>query len=188
MGSVWEIDPSLTNNSDLEESIYAAYGAMDYNFNDKTSMKLGFRYEYTDTFLETDTQGAVVDRKYGELFPSIFFNRKFSDDLTMNLSYSRRITRPTFNELAPFVIFLDPDTFLSGNASLQPAISNTYKYGLNYKSYFLSLQYTNEDASIAQFQERIDEPTGRLIFESSGSIVNDFLKQLSAFECSCIAE
>lgn len=82
----------------------------------------------------------------------------------MNLSYSKRITRPTFNDLAPFVIFFDPNTFISGNASLQPAISNTFKYDINYKSYFLSFGYTDQDASIASFQETIDEETGRLFF------------------------
>ena len=50
---------------------------------------------------------------------------------------------------------------------MQPAISNSVKYAINYKSYFLSLQYTNEDSSIANFQEYIDEETGRLIFEAS---------------------
>ncbi|MBK8280493.1 MAG: outer membrane beta-barrel protein [Saprospiraceae bacterium] len=40
----------------------------------------------------------------------------------MNWSYSKRITRPTFNDLAPFVILLDPTTFWQGNAALQPAI------------------------------------------------------------------
>jgi outer membrane receptor for ferrienterochelin and colicin len=56
---------------------------------------------------------------------------------------------------------------LSGNASLQPAISNSAKFAINYKSYFFSLQYTNEDSSIAIFQEYIDEDTGRLIFEAA---------------------
>jgi len=167
IGGDWIVDPDLTNKSILDEKIYAGYGALDYNFSEKTSMKLGLRYEYTDTFLETDTDGAVVDRNYGQLFPSIFLNRKFSDDLSMNLSYSRRITRPTFNDLAPFVIFFDPNTFITGNASLQPATSNSVKYAINYKSYFLSLDYTNEDASIARFQETIDETTGRLIFEAA---------------------
>jgi len=163
----WVIDPSLTNKSNLDEKIFAGYGALDYNFSEKTSIKIGLRYEYTNTVLDTDTEGIVVDRQYGEWFPSIFLNRKFSDNLSMNLSYSRRITRPTFNDLAPFIIFLDPNTFLSGNSSLQPAISNSGKYAINYKSYFLSFQYTNEDSSIANFQEYIDEDTGRLIFEAA---------------------
>ncbi|NND62704.1 MAG: TonB-dependent receptor [Flavobacteriaceae bacterium] len=162
----WISDPTLTNNSVLDETILAAYFAGDYTLDDKWSMKAGLRYEYTDSQLDTDTEGKVVDRQYGLWFPSVFLNRKIGEHLSMNLSYSKRITRPTFNDLAPFVIFLDPNTFISGNASLQPAISNTFKYDISYKSYFLSFQYTNQDESIANFQESIDEDTGRLIFEA----------------------
>lgn len=167
VGTDWIIDPTLTNKSNLDEKILAIYGALDYTIDDKTSLKLGLRHEYTDSQLDTDTEGKVVDRQFGIFFPSVFFNRKFNDNLNMNLSYSKRITRPTFNDLAPFVILFDPNTFLSGNAALQPAISNSVKYDINYKSYVLSFQYTNEDSSIANFQERIDETTGRLIFEAA---------------------
>ncbi len=163
----WIPDLTLTNKSVLDETILAAYFAGDYTLDDKWSMKAGLRYEYTDSQLDTNTEGTVVDRQYGLWFPSVFLNRKFGEHLSMNVSYSRRITRPTFNDLAPFVIFFDPNTFLSGNASLQPAISDTYKYDISYKSYFLSFQYTNEDESIANFQESIDEETGRLIFEAA---------------------
>ena len=165
--NIWVIDPSLTNVSDLNEKIFAAYGSIEYSINKKTSIKAGLRYEYTDSKLNTDTEGLVVDRSYGIWFPTVFLTRNMNDNLSMNLSYSKRITRPTFNDLAPFVILLDPDTFFSGNSSLQPAISNSIKYGINYKLYFLSFQYTSEDSSIAGFQERIDEETGRLIFEAT---------------------
>jgi hypothetical protein len=166
-GTSWIIDPTLTNKSNLNEKIFASYGAMDLTLNEKISVKLGLRYEYTDSQLDTETDGRVVDNQYGRVFPSFFINRKFTDNLNMNLSYSKRITRPTFNDLAPFVILLDPNTFISGNASLQPAISTSIKYDINYKSIVLSFQYTNEDFSIANFQERIDEATGRLLFEAS---------------------
>lgn len=167
MNNNWITDPALTNNSVLDENIYASYGSLEYNINEKTSLKAGLRYEHTKSKLDTDTQGTVVDRDYGIWFPSVFLSRKINDTLSLNLSYSKRITRPTFNDLAPFVIFFDPNTFLSGNASLQPAISNAFKFDVNYKSYFVSFQYTNEDSSIANFQERIDEATGRLIFEAA---------------------
>ena len=166
-GSNWIIDPSLSNKSNLNEKVFATYGALDYNINDKISMKFGLRYEYTDSQLDSDTEGKVVDRQYGILFPSIFINKKFNDDLNMNISYSKRITRPTFDDMAPFVLLVDPNTFISGNSAIQPSISNSIKYDLNYKSYILSFQYTHEDSSIVQFQERIDEATGRLIFEAS---------------------
>lgn len=166
----WVQDASLTNKSDLDEKIYAAYGSLEYNLNEKTSLKTGIRYEHTNSKLNTDTQGIVVDKDYGIWFPSVYLSRKINDTLSLNLSYSKRITRPTFNDLAPFVIFFDPNTFLSGNASLQPAISSAFKFDINYKSYFLSFQYTNEDSSIANFQERIDVPTGRLIFEAANLV------------------
>lgn len=176
VNGVWVVDPSLTNIAVLEESIYAAYGSGEYSVSEKTNIKFGLRYEFTNTFLETNTDGAVVDREYGEWFPSLFLNRQFNEDLSMSLSYTRRITRPTFDDLAPFVIFMDPNTFISGNSSIQPAFSNSYSYGLNYNSYFLSIQYTYEDESIASFQERIDEGTGRLIMESANL---DYIKSLA---------
>jgi Outer membrane protein beta-barrel family/Carboxypeptidase regulatory-like domain len=162
----WVFDPTLTNFSVLDEKIIAGYASADYTLNEKISFKGGMRYEYTDSKLDTDTEGRVVDRQYGIWFPSLFIIRKWSDDFSTNLAYSKRITRPTFNDLAPFVIFFEPNTFLSGNASIQPAISNTVKMDFNYKSYFLSFQYTDEDSTIANFQETIDEETGRLVFEA----------------------
>lgn len=175
-GNNWISDPTLTNKSNLNEKIAAIYSSFDYTINKKTSLKFGLRYEYTSSQLDTDSEGRVVDRKYGTFFPSIFLNRKFNDNLNMNLSYSKRITRPTFNDLAPFVIFLDPKTFISGNSALQPSISNSFKYDINYKSIILSFQYTNEKGSIANFQEHIDVASGRLIFESSNL---DYTKSFS---------
>lgn len=142
----------------------AAYSSVDYKISAKTSTKIGLRYEHTDSKLVTDKEGAVVDRSYGEFFPSAFFTYNVNDSLNMNISYSRRITRPTFNEMAPFVIFFDPNTFFAGNPAIQPAISNSFKFGTNYKSFILSVQYTLEDGTIARFQERFDEENERLIF------------------------
>ncbi|QYA26450.1 TonB-dependent receptor [Gramella sp. MT6] len=163
----WIPDPTLTNKSYLDESIYAGYFSMEYQFSENTGIKAGLRYEFTNSELDTDTQGRVVDREYGEFFPTLYLNHNLNDTLSMNLSYSRRITRPTFNDLAPFVILFDPYTFISGNASLQPALSNSVKYSINYRSSVLSVEYTNEDNTIANFQERLDEETGRLIFEAN---------------------
>jgi outer membrane receptor protein involved in Fe transport len=105
-----------------------------------------------------------VDRTYGELFPSAFLSYKFNDTLNLDFSYSRRITRPTFNDMAPFVIFFDPGTFVAGNPAIQPSISNTIKIGSNYKSFVLSAQYSVEKDAIARYQERFDEENERLIF------------------------
>ncbi len=159
-------DPTLTNRSDLSEKIYAVYTSVDYKLSDKTSAKVGLRFEQTDTALRSDTEGLVVDRNYGELFPSVFVSHSVNDSLSFNASYSRRISRPTFNDMAPFVIFFDPNTFFSGNPAVQPSISNGFNFGANYKSYLVSAQYTIEDGTIARFQQTYDEINDRLVYVS----------------------
>ena len=165
LGSEWVVDPEYSNSGELNERVYAAYLSGDYQIGTNTSIRAGLRYEFTDSELDTENEGRVVDREFGEVFPSIFVNHQFTENLGINLSYSRRITRPTFNEMAPFVIFLDPNTYFSGNTGLQPAISNTIKADFIYKSLFVSLQYAVEDSTIARFQQRIDEANNRLFFE-----------------------
>lgn len=149
------IDPTLTNDFHLEESIGAAYTSFDVKIDAKTSLKLGLRYEYTDSRLDTLLPGDVVDRQFGKLFPSFFLSRNLTDKQSVNFSYSRRISRPTFNQMAPFVIFFDPNTFIAGNAALQPSISDNVKLDYRFKTVLFSLQYTYEDSAIVQFQRRV---------------------------------
>lgn len=156
-------DPTLTDKSDLKEQILAAYSSVDYKISDKLNGKLGLRYEHTTSDLETEKEGTVVDRKFGELFPSAFLNYSINDTLSFNASYSRRISRPSFNQMAPFVIFFDPNTFFAGNPAIQPSISNTFGFGMNYKSYVLSANYTREEGTISRVAE-FDEDLERVIF------------------------
>lgn len=165
-GSNWVTDPSLSSNSQLAENILAAYTSADLKIGDKTSLKLGLRYEYTNSKLDTDSDGRVIDRQFGRLFPSAFINHSFNDNFSSNLSYSRRITRPTFNEMAPFVFLLDPTTFFAGNVKIQPSFTDAVKLDLRYKSLFFSAQYAFQDSTIARFQQRYDSETGRLILLS----------------------
>jgi|APTNR8051073442_1049403.scaffolds.fasta_scaffold01915_2 hypothetical protein len=159
-------DPELSAEYRLEESIGAAYTAFDLKLDDKSDLKLGLRYEYTKSNLGTVEQANIVDRKYGNFFPSVFLSRTFNEQNSANFSYSRRITRPTFNDMAPFVIFVDPYTFFSGNAALQPSISNNLKVDYRYKTALFSMQYTVEDSAIAEFQTRIIEGTNQQLLSS----------------------
>lgn len=154
-------DPNLTAKYQLEESIAAAYTSFDIKLDGKSDLKLGLRYEYTSSNLGTVEQPNIVDRQYGNFFPGVFLSRTFNDQNSVNASYSRRITRPTFNDMAPFVIFMDPYTFFSGNAALQPAISNNVKVDYRFKTVLFSIQYAVEDSAIARFQTRVIEGTNQ---------------------------
>ncbi len=136
---IWLAVSSKSNTKQyIASEIASAQMVVQNAINEYTDKKLATNKtesnEYTDSQLDTDTEGKVVDRQFGIYFPSVFFNRKFNDNLNMNLSYSKRITRPKFDDLAPFVIFFDPNTFFSGNPAVQPSIANAIKLGFNYRS------------------------------------------------------
>lgn len=158
--NTWIRDGAFSADYILKENIIAAYNSFTAS-GKKINVKFGLRYEHTTSNLHSEKQRNIVDRKYGQLFPSLFISHQLTDKQSVNFSLSRRITRPTFNELAPWVIFLDPNTFMSGNAALQPSIANAIKgdYLLN-KNVF-SIEYTNEKNVIARFQPKVDAATNR---------------------------
>ncbi len=94
----------------------------------------------------------------------MYWSHTINANQSFNLSYNRRINRPTFNNLAPFLIFIDPNTFISGNAALQPSISDGIKADFIYKSYALSFGYTHEDNTISDFQPDINTQSNKQYF------------------------
>jgi hypothetical protein len=172
----WVRDHDLSALYSLEEDYSAAYATINATIDKKTEMKIGARYEYTNSNLETETQKNIVDRHYGKLFPSVFLTRKIDDNNSINLSFTKRITRPTFNDLAPFTYYADPNTLYTGNSALQPAYANIMKLDYSKNKYFLSLTYTLENGSIQGFQPRTDSVANKQIL-SAQNIKN--LKTLS---------
>lgn len=160
-GNTWVNDPELTAKYKLNESIAAAYTSFEMKLDKKTTIKAGLRYEYTRSNLATDSLADIVDRKYGLFFPSLFMSYAISDKSTVGISYSRRITRPSFNQLAPFIVFSDPYTFFAGNPALQPGISNNFKTDYRYKNLLVTCQYSKEDSTIVRFQSRVQPGTNK---------------------------
>lgn len=157
----WTPDPALTATYFLDENISAAYSSLDWSLSEKTTMKMGLRYEYTNSNLKTADVKNIVDRHYGKLFPSFFLSHSLKDNNSWSFAYSRRITRPTFWNLAPFVIFMDPNTFFSGNPALQPSITDNVNTSLMFRKKIISLSYSYEASPITNFSPHIDTTTNK---------------------------
>ena len=156
VNSAWTFNSDLTNNYTLSENMSAIYSSLNYKINTKTSLITGLRYEYTNTVLNTVTQSGIIDSHYGKLFPTLFFSHELNENNTLQFSYSKRITRPSFNELAPFIVFQSPDTYISGNEKLQPSLSDNFKSDYKHKSVLLSFSYSIENNAIRRFQPSQD--------------------------------
>ncbi len=68
-------------------------------------------------------------REYVNLFPSAHFTVDLARDNGIQLSYSRRVRRPYYNDLSPFLTFADSRNFFSGNPDLDPEFSNVFEIG-----------------------------------------------------------
>lgn len=159
LGSDWLIDSNFTNDGFLEEDILAAFSTAKIEFDEKTTLNAGLRYENTKTNLTTVSGEKLVDRHYGDFFPTAFLSRKINADNLVQLSYGRRITRPTFNEMAPFVFYSDPFTFFAGNENILPTYTNNIKTDYSYKRMIFSVQHSMDNDVIAQFQPTLHEET-----------------------------
>ncbi len=144
----WVVDPALTSRFQLKEDIAAAYTSFSIKANEKTDIKLGLRYEYTTTNLGSAEQPNVVDRQYSSWFPSAFISRKITEDQSVNFSYSRRIFRPGFTQLAPYLIFYDPTTIEGGNPALQPVFADALRTSYRYKTWQITVEYNFQNPSI----------------------------------------
>lgn len=171
----WVANSNFTQFSTLRENVLAAYHSFQFNREEKTKLSGGLRYEFTA--FKITNQGELNRRLYGNLFPTLHFSHQLSENHTIQFGYNRRINRPTFNDLASHVILLDPYTFITGNPSLQPAISSTLKADYRFKSLLFSISYTHEDSAIVTYQPRVDAENNIQIYAAQNL---DYLKTWNA--------
>jgi ferric enterobactin receptor len=110
------------------ENISAVYGILS-NKVKKVSYQIGLRGEYSDVSTTLQKTGEVNPRKYGNLFPSLHATYAFNTKNSMQVSYSKRIRRPVYNDLSPFMTLSDNRNFFSGNPNLNPEYSDVYEMG-----------------------------------------------------------
>jgi hypothetical protein len=164
-GSEHIIDETFTNNSALNEKIFAAYSLLKWSSQNNWSFQGGIRYEFTDTQL-SEGLNKLVDRKYGSFFPGLTITNQFNNANSLQLTYNRRINRPTYNEMAPFVFFLGLHTFVAGNLSLKPAISDGLGITYKWKRLWLKLGYDYTKDDIVSYQPSVNESANSIIYRS----------------------
>ena len=134
---------SRSNSFTYKENVNAAYVNYQRQFSPKWSLQTGLRMEQTNSegiLTRADgimQAGNTVKRSYLDFFPSAALTWTVDQKNTLNLTFSRRIDRPTYQDLNPFENKLDELTYEKGNAFLRPQytntveLSHTFKYMLN---------------------------------------------------------
>lgn len=149
----WVNRSETINEMKMKESIGAAYMSANMEITPSLSLTAGARFEYARTIMENTRTGKnTVDRKLATLFPNIFLNKKLNERSALQMSYTKRIARPSYNDLASFMGYSDPTAIYAGNPLLKPTITNNIKLGYNYDEYSFSLLFSRDDHPIARYQ------------------------------------
>lgn len=131
-------DKGRTNYFIYQENINAAYANFNKELNEKWSVQAGLRLEHTHSKGESVTLNESRERNYVKLFPSLFLTQNINKNNQLSYSYSRRIERPGYNTLNPFINFLDPYTYQLGNEYLKPQYTNSFELTHSFKQAFVT--------------------------------------------------
>ncbi|HKK76479.1 MAG TPA: outer membrane beta-barrel family protein [Saprospiraceae bacterium] len=131
------LNTDRSNRFQYNENVNALYFNYSKRISDKINYQIGLRMEQTNSegnlIAQKEGNNQNIKRSYLDWFPSASLNIKMNPDNQLQLSYSRRINRPSYGALNPFEYQLDELTFHKGNPFLQPEYSNIYQIRHAYK-------------------------------------------------------
>jgi iron complex outermembrane recepter protein len=127
----WVTDYGKTNFFDYKENINAAYINLNKQITNKWGLQTGLRFENTNYKGHQHGNPVKGDssfkRTYNSWFPTVYLSYGANKDNQFGLSYGRRIDRPGYQSLNPFLFYIDPFTYEQGNPYLRPQYSNNFE-------------------------------------------------------------
>ena len=125
-------DSALSNYLDYNQKVYALYAELSFPVAKLFDAKIGSRYERTEiNSFFSNAQAQESTPGYNTFVPSLFFLKKLNDKETLKLSYSKRIERPEYRDLNPYINVSDPNNITTGNPYLKPEIGNRLELSYN---------------------------------------------------------
>ena len=161
------LDSTRSNHFIYDENINAAYVNYSRPLGKKWSTQLGLRlentiadgrsigYEYSATQNGFTLSDKRFKRNYTQLFPTFYVQYAPSEKNSFVLNYGRRIDRPDYEDMNPFVHFLDRYTFEQGNPDLGPQFAHNIELSHTYKGFLTTtVNYTTTTNIIQQVIEQ----------------------------------
>lgn len=131
-------DFTKTNEFLYNENINAAYVNINKQFK-KFGLQTGLRYENTNyngkQFGNVLQKDSAFRKSYGNLFPTVFVSYNADKNNQFGLSVGRRIQRPAYQDLNPFLFFIDEYTYQSGNPFIRPQFTNNVELTHTFKGW-----------------------------------------------------
>lgn len=176
MNNNYELMPNPAANYSNIDNVYAAYISLSKQYG-KFGYKAGLRAESSNYKGILKATGEEFKINYPlSLFPSAFLSYKIDDKQDLQINYSRRVDRPSFWQIIPFVDSTDILNMSRGNPALKPQFTNNielqYLNNFNNNNNFLaSVYYKYTNHLITRFIERAD----------NGALINTYINAKSSY-------
>ncbi len=152
VGGQEQVDTTKTNRFKYKENINAAYVNLSKTIK-KWTIQLGLRAENTNysghqlgNGISVINRDSSFSKSYINLFPTTYISYELNNKNTFSVNYGRRIDRPAYQDLNPFLFFLDQYTYQAGNPYLQPQYTNNVELSHTYNHFLtttLNYSYTS---------------------------------------------
>ncbi len=162
-------DLGRSNYFIYEENINAVYANYSTPLSKKFSAQLGLRLENTNAKGNQKTTGENFTRNYTQLFPTAYLQYKANEQNSFVLNYGRRVRRPNYESLNPFIKFLDRYTYQQGNPNLRPQLSDNIELSHTYKNVLTTTLNYSRTTDIIQ---NVIEQQGEEAFIRNDNIAN----------------
>ena len=147
---------NYTNTLFYKEKINAFYTQFGSKIN-KFSYLLGLRFENSDIDINLLTTDDYTNKKYQNFFPSAFLTYQLTEESTISLNYSRRISRPRSRFINPFSNYSSNINIFKGNPDINPSFTDAFDIGYMNKwnkVTFSTSMYFNRTNDVFQFIRR----------------------------------
>ena len=169
---VWVADDTRSDHFVYQENIQAAYGSIEGKSH-AISYQAGVRYEHTaytaHQFGNSLQQDSTVARNYGSFFPSGYLSYQLDSLHSLTLSVGRRVDRPPFQTLNPFLYIINKYTYATGNPYLLPQYSWNFELSHQYGE-LLTTTITYSVISNYFSQIFASDSTKTILYYSQGNV------------------
>jgi outer membrane receptor protein involved in Fe transport len=130
IGSISELafDSLRSNVFMFTEDVYAAYANYSTSIN-KWSFSGGLRFEYVETNPQVESDTLSYFNRYSSIYPSAAITRNIRQGEDIQLTYSKRVNRPGFHALSPFIDYTNSPNLRGGNPYLNPEYIHSVELG-----------------------------------------------------------
>jgi len=153
----WVNDLNKSNRFKYDEQVNASYVTLSADF-EQLSIQAGLRAEQTVSEGNSVTTNEVNKKKYTDLFPSVMISQNFNEDNILSFTYSRKINRPNYQNLNPFIFYVDQYTYNIGNPNLKPEYATNLETSYTFKQKYnasLAYSHTSDVISMVLLQDEI---------------------------------